>query len=90
MLTELPQPWNPPAGASDALKLVHLRSLSHKQAVDLFYAAKTKIVERALSSQDSIRLLGSIKSRDANRAVRSPAIERVSSEPIEKKSEDMS
>lgn len=35
-----------------------LRSLPHRQAVDLFHATKAKIVASARSSGESIRLLG--------------------------------
>ena len=59
MLTETRRPRDSAAGAPDALELVPLRSFTHRQAVDLFHSTKATIVQRALSSQESLRLLGS-------------------------------
>lgn len=54
--------------ASNAQNPAQLHTLAHKQAMDLFHATKAKIVERALSSQESVRLLG-----DPNIAMRAHA-----------------
>lgn len=68
MPTELQQSWDPSAGTSGAKKRLDLNTLANKQAMDLFHAAKAKILERALSGQESVRLPGSV----LNRSVETP------------------
>ncbi len=66
MLAHYCPPGDPSELPSKAQNLAELDSLAHRHAVDLFHTTKTKIVARALSSEESIRLLGSINLNPSN------------------------